>query len=568
MQFTEQQLKEILLDQGYIEEKDFTAAKKYAKSHNANLIEYFFVENVLSKDIIGQAVAEYFSVPYINLTNEKLDENIVKLIPEIVARNKGVVAVNSDSEGVKLGMQNPRDLETKNFVEKKLGQVAKVYYIDDDDLNRALSVYGSDIDLDVLNVLKSLNNPRLSNEQRDDIVVEFVDMVLKYGYENRASDIHITPQVDRVTFRFRIDGVMHDVFVVEKGQAPADFLSFILTRIKILAKMATDIHFAAQDGKLRYLVNDNWLDIRISIVPITYGENIVMRLLYPKNKQLGLVDLGFSSDNLKKVKKAIKNPHGMILVTGPTGSGKTTTLYSILKLLNKREINLATIEDPVEYDIEGVTQIQVNPKTNLTFAKGLRALVRQDPDILMVGEIRDAETADIAINSSLTGHLVLSTLHTNDAVTALPRLLDMGIQPFLVSSTVNLVIAQRLVRKICNHCRTSYKLTKEELAVLTENADFQSILSDLKVKDFGSARIYKGAGCKVCSNTGYNDRFGIFEVLEVDEKIRNLILTHASSDEILKKAKEEGMTTMLYDGIEKVLNGVTSIQEVMRVTQL
>ncbi|EKE06616.1 MAG: Type II secretion system protein E [uncultured bacterium] len=568
MQFTEQQLKEILLDQGYLEEKDFNNAKKYAKSHNTSLMEYFFVENVLSKDIIGQAVAEYFAVPYINLTNEKLDPNIVKLIPEIVARNKGVVAISSDVEGVKLGMQNPKDLESKNFIEKKIGQVVKVYYIDDDDLEKALSVYGSDIDSDVTKILKSLNNSRLSNEEKDDIVVEFVDMVLKYGYENRASDIHITPQVDRITFRFRIDGVMHDVFVVEKDKAPRDFLSFILTRIKILSKMATDIHFAAQDGKMRYLINDNWLDVRISIVPITYGENIVMRLLYPKNKQLGLIDLGLSDDNLKKIKKAIKNPHGMVLVTGPTGSGKTTSLYSILKLLNKREINMATIEDPVEYDIEGVTQIQVNPKTNLTFAKGLRALVRQDPDILMVGEIRDAETADIAINSALTGHLVLSTLHTNDAVTALPRLLDMGIQPFLVSSTINLVIAQRLVRKICNHCRTSYKLTKEEMAILSENADFKHILADLNVKDFSTSRIYKGVGCKVCNNTGYNDRFGIFEILEVNESIRNLILTHASSDEILKKAKEEGMTTMLYDGIEKVLNGVTTIQEVMRVTQL
>ncbi|PIZ96831.1 MAG: hypothetical protein COX80_00315 [Candidatus Magasanikbacteria bacterium CG_4_10_14_0_2_um_filter_33_14] len=568
MQFSEQQLQEILLDQGYIEEKDFTNAKKYAKSHNTNLIEYFFVENVLSKEIVGQAVAEYFGVSYIDLGNERVDEDVVKMIPELVSRNKGVVAINADEHGVKVGMQNPKDLETKNFLEKKLGQVVNVYYIDDEDLNRALSVYGSDIDVEVQKILKSLNNTKLSNEERDDIVVEFVDMILKYGFENRASDIHVTPQVDRVTFRFRIDGVMHDVFVVEKGQAPADFLSFILTRIKILAKMATDIHFAAQDGKMRYLINKNWLDIRISIVPISYGENIVMRLLYPKNRQLGLVDLGLSSDNLKKVKKAIQNPHGMILVTGPTGSGKTTTLYSILKILNKREINLATIEDPVEYDMEGIVQIQVNPKTNLTFAKGLRALVRQDPDILMVGEIRDAETADIAINSALTGHLVLSTLHTNDAVTALPRLLDMGIQPFLVSSTVNLVIAQRLVRKICNHCRTSYKLTKDELSVLTENSDFQAILSDLKVKDFASSRIYKGVGCKICNNSGYSDRFGIFEVIEVDESIRNLILQHASSDVILKKAKENGMTTMLYDGIEKVLNGVTTIQEVMRVTQL
>ncbi|MDD4333096.1 MAG: GspE/PulE family protein [Patescibacteria group bacterium] len=292
-----------------------------------------------------------------------------------------------------------------------------------------------------------------------------------------------------------------------------------------------------------------------------------MRLLSSKGREFSLTDLGLSEFNFKKVKKAIDKPHGMILVTGPTGSGKTTTLYAVLKILNTRDINIATIEDPVEYDIEGISQIQVNPKTNLTFAKGLRAILRQDPNIIMVGEIRDEETAGIAVNSALTGHLVLSTLHTNDAATCLPRLLDMGVKPFLVASTVNVAIAQRLVRRLCEKCRFSYKITPEEIGRIQAEQGILDIFLSKGHKDLSDLRLYKSRGCKVCNNTGFKGRLGIFEVLEMSENIKELILQHASSDEITKVAKQNGMTTIFEDGIDKVLNGVTTLDEVMRVSK-
>jgi type II secretory ATPase GspE/PulE/Tfp pilus assembly ATPase PilB-like protein len=331
--------------------------------------------------------------------------------------------------------------------------------------------------------------------------------------------------------------------------------------------MRTDEHQKAQDGKFRFNVGSETIDIRVSIVPVTQGENVVMRLLSSSNRRFGLADLGLNDNNLEILRKAMKNPHGMILVTGPTGSGKTTTLYAIINILNKRNIHIATIEDPVEYDIESVTQIQVNSKTNLTFAKGLRALVRQDPDIIMVGEIRDEETADIAVNSAMTGHLVLSTLHTNDAATAIPRFLDMGVEPFLIASTVNIVIAQRLVREICPKCRISYQPTHEESLMVEGNPGAKAIFKAKAGKDFSKLRLYKGAGCKICGQTGYSGRIGIFEILEMTEDIKKLVVSRASSDDIMSVAiKKNKMTTMLEDGIEKVLAGETTMEEVLRVT--
>jgi type II secretory ATPase GspE/PulE/Tfp pilus assembly ATPase PilB-like protein len=330
-----------------------------------------------------------------------------------------------------------------------------------------------------------------------------------------------------------------------------------------LSKLRTDEHRSAQDGKIRADMGDKKLDIRISIVPVIEGEKIVMRLLSERVHQVGLEDLGFASDDLVKLKKEYAKPYGMILATGPTGSGKTTTLYGILKILNRREVNISTIEDPVEYDIEGVNQIQVNPKTNLTFAAGLRSILRQDPNIIMVGEIRDEETAEIAINSAMTGHLVLSTLHTNDAPTALPRFLEMGIEPFLVASTVNIIIAQRLVRKICSQCIISESITAEDL-----KKKFPPALID---RYFGAEkkeiRIYHGKGCKTCSDTGYAGRVGIFEVLVVTEMIRDLIMKRANADQVRALAITEGMQTMIEDGIRKVLAGITTLEEVIRVTR-
>lgn len=333
-----------------------------------------------------------------------------------------------------------------------------------------------------------------------------------------------------------------------------------------MARMRIDEHRSAQDGKLRFHTDDtHFTDIRISIVPTKYGENVVMRLLSAEGRQYTLGTLGFSGNDLERINAAVDSPHGMILVTGPTGSGKSTTLYGVLKKLNKRNVHIATIEDPVEYDIEGVTQIQVNEQTNLSFANGLRALVRQDPDIIMVGEIRDQETAGIAVNSALTGHLVLSTLHTNDAPTALPRLLDMHVEPFLVASTIEVIIAQRLVRKICPSCIGSYVPDTTEKKKLFRATIVKDLLKKKGYTEKKKMTLYKGSGCKVCNQTGYIGRMGLFEVLAMTETLRALVMQEASADEIRGQAVKEGMTTMLEDGIAKALEGQTTIEEVLRV---
>ncbi len=458
-------------------------------------------------------------------------------------------------------MTNPADVETRLLVEKRVGHNVEVYYTTEPAFEEALSGYKSSLKEAFQKVLKKFKDKKKTREERDEIVVEIVDMLLQYAHQNKTSDLHIEPYHDRIMVRFRVDGVMHDVLNIDKTLA-----SVILSRIKIMAKMRTDEHLSAQDGKLKFKVGKERVDVRVSVVPVTHGENVVMRLLSSRSRQFSLTSLGLGSKDLKKIKRAIKNPHGMLLVTGPTGSGKTTSLYAVLKILNRREVHIATIEDPVEYDIEGITQIQVNTKTKLTFAKGLRSLVRQDPDIIMVGEIRDEETADIAVNSALTGHLVLSTLHTNDAPTTLPRLLDMNVEPFLVASTVNVVIAQRLVRKICSHCRVSYTMDDEEVALAESNEGVKAYSKLKGHKDLKKLRVYKGQGCKTCGDTGYNGRIGVFEVLEMTENIRQLVIQHASSDEIMAQAKKNGMSTMLDDGMDKVFNGKTTLSEVLRVT--
>jgi type II secretory ATPase GspE/PulE/Tfp pilus assembly ATPase PilB-like protein len=351
---------------------------------------------------------------------------------------------------------------------------------------------------------------------------------------------------------------LHDVLF-----SPKKLHEQVATRIKVLSTLRTDEHMTPQDGKMRMALEEEDLDIRVSILPIVYGEKIVLRLLASRFRQFSLVDLGMNEVDLAKVNKAFTKSFGMILSTGPTGSGKTTSIYAVLKIINTREKNITTIEDPVEYRIKGVNQIQTNPKTDLTFASGLRSILRQDPNVIFVGEIRDSETAGIAVNAALTGHLVLSTLHTNDAATALPRLTDMKVEPFLVASTVNVIIGQRLIRKICEMCKGSKDITEEQL--------LQNLPAETIRKYFGdkqNMRVYHGAGCEVCHFTGYAGRIGIFEVLEVSNEIRKLITEKNDSDVIVKQAVKEGMTTMLDDGLSKVIKGLTTIEEVLRVTKI
>ena len=385
-------------------------------------------------------------------------------------------------------------------------------------------------------------------------VIKIVDTVIEQANALRASDIHMDPEEKALRLRFRVDGVLHDVY-----HFPKEVHSEILTRIKVLSGLRTDEHQAAQDGRLRLALKEGGnLDVRVSITPTYYGENCVMRLLSDHaSDELSLEKLGFSKDNMERINRAMKRPYGMILATGPTGSGKTTTLYMILKKINVPEVSIVTIEDPIEYSLPGVDQIQVNPKTGLLFSTGLRSILRQDPNVIMVGEIRDGETANIAINAAMTGHMVLSTLHTNDAPTTLPRLLDLGVEPFLIASTLNIAIGQRLVRTICPDCKVKKVFTDAELAALRES---------ISVKLLGTNKIfYKGEGCNRCSGSGYKGRVGIHEVLEVTEKIRDLIMKKANADEIRRAAIEEGMITMMQDGFEKVVNGETTIEEILRV---
>jgi type IV pilus assembly protein PilB len=384
-------------------------------------------------------------------------------------------------------------------------------------------------------------------------IIKLVQSIINEAHTLRASDVHFDPQSENLRIRYRIDGMLQDVHTCQK-----EIHSEIISRIKIMAGLRTDEHQAAQDGRFRTMLNEELpVDVRVSIVPTYHGENAVLRLLSDKADDFNLQTLGFNESNRKKILAAIAKPYGMILATGPTGSGKTTTLYTLLKTLNTEEASVITIEDPIEYAIDGIEQIQVNPRTGLTFANGLRSILRQDPNIIMVGEIRDAETAGIAVNTALTGHLVLSTLHTNDAATTLPRLLDMKIESFLIASTVNVALGQRLVRKICANCKTAKPITAAELKSLS-NVISPQTLSRNKV-------FYYGKGCAKCNNSGYRGRVGIHEVLVPDAKIREAVLRKASASEIRQIAVEQGMITMVEDGFLKAQGGLTTIEEVLRM---
>lgn len=401
--------------------------------------------------------------------------------------------------------------------------------------------------------LKFLNGVEEELKQGQGLsIINLVSQMIENAYYMRASDIHIDPQQDNVRVRLRIDGILYDAHFL-----PKSIHSEVISRIKIMAALRTDEHQAAQDGRFRFASEGkNPIDVRVSIAPTYYGENAVLRLLADKAEEFTLESLGFSKNDQHKILQAIRRPYGMILSTGPTGSGKTTALYTLLKILNTKDVAIITIEDPIEYAIEGINQIQANPRTGLTFANGLRSILRQDPNIIMVGEIRDVETAGIAVNTALTGHLLLSTIHTNDAATTLPRLLDMKIEPYLIASTVNVAIGQRLVRKICPHCKIEKKPTATEQKSLAE-AIPQATLA--KIKAF-----YHGKGCEKCNQMGYTGRIGIYEVMVIDNAVRDAVLKKLPASEIKRVAVHQGMTTMLDDGMEKAKTGITTIEEVLR----
>ena len=536
------------LDQAFLE----------SQKQNIPLEDILLTKDLISDEDLGKTISDLVSLPFVRLSETSIQKKILQIIPEVVAKKQKVIAFKKDKNGLSIAMSNPANMQIKDFIEKKAGIPVIVYFATARDTNNALFLYNKDLAATFDEIIKE--NVREAQvlgggKQVDPPIVKIVDVILSYAYQNKASDIHIEPLKQRTLIRFRIDGILHDILSL-----PVELHRPISIRIKVLSNLRTDEHSAAQDGKLQFNLEGEEVDVRVSIVPITGGEKVVLRLLSERSRQFSLNDIGLSENDLKKVKKASDKPYGMILSTGPTGSGKTTTVYTILKLLNKRDVNIMTIEDPVEYDMEGVNQIQVNEKTNLTFAEGLRSIVRQDPDIILVGEIRDYETADIAINSAMTGHIVLSTVHTNDAATAIPRLLDMKVEPFLLASTVNIIIAQRLVRKIHTRCRVSEEIKITELTKYADESLIKKIFGREK-----TVRIYRGKGCQLDHGIGYEGRIGIFEVLMVDDDTRRAIVERKDANVIKNIAIKNGMTTMIEDGLFKVKEGITTIEEVLRV---
>ncbi len=558
-------LEKILLETKIMTPDGFTLAKKSAKAEGVTLFKYISDANIIPDSQLGQLVANALSLPYIDLKYLHIPDEILHIIPEVVARKRKIMAFSKDNNGLHVAMADPNNLEIVNFLQKKTGFPIVVHYATDKNIGEAMDLYAKDVVLafeDILaqNIKQAKGAPH--EKSAEPSIIKIVDTIIEYAYKNKASDVHLEPEETYSLLRFRIDGVLHDIV-----RLPIKIHDQIVTRIKILSNLRTDARQIPQDGKISKKIFDEALNLRVSIVPITGGEKVVLRLLSEKAHQLTLSDLGFRGESLEKIKRAYNKPYGMILATGPTGSGKTTTLYAILKDLNTRDVNIMTIEDPVEYDLENISQIQVNPKAGLNFANGLRSIVRQDPDIILVGEIRDEETAKIAVNSAMTGHLVLSTLHTNDAATTIPRLFDMGVEPFLVASSVNVIVGQRLVRRICEECRVSEDITEDSMKKYLREIPMTSIKKHFGDNSQKRMRVYKGKGCDICGGTGYNGRVGIYEVLEVDEDVRKAIVSKENASIVAQIAVSHGMLTMLEDGLDKVAMGMTTLDELIRATK-
>lgn len=552
------QLQSLLVEHAVAPKERIQEVRDQSIASHGSFVNELIDKGVVSDEQIGTIIASYLKFPFIVLSKVAIPEEVFHIIPEKIARKYKTVVFGRSADGVQIAMIEPKATDLIDMVSKKTNQKIFLYYATERDVENTLQIYKKVLQKTIDELLRD-DIKKATTLVSDDLpIAKIVDVLLDSAYQDKASDVHIEPEENNSLIRFRIDGVLHDVLRVPKALHDR-----IMTRIKVLSSLRTDEHLSAQDGKMRMALEEEQIDIRVSILPVSEGEKAVLRILSSNSREYSLADLGMNEPDLKKVNNAYTKSYGMILSTGPTGSGKTTSIYAILKILNTRDKNITTIEDPVEYRVKGASQVQVNVKTNLTFANGLRSILRQDPNIIFVGEIRDSETAAIAVNAALTGHLVLSTLHTNDAATAIPRLSDMKVEPFLVASTVNLIIAQRLLRKICDSCKEQISLPRGEME--------KHILPAMIEKHFGtgdSISLFAGKGCKVCHKTGYLGRLGVFEVLEVSKEIRRLISLNSDSDEINKQAVIEGMTTMLDDGLDKVKKGFTTLEEVLRVTKV
>jgi type II secretory ATPase GspE/PulE/Tfp pilus assembly ATPase PilB-like protein len=565
---------DLLVSTQYITIEDCKLALSSTNNDPAIAIDYLVQNSIITYDIIGQALAESWGVSYFDLNTFIPSKDDVIKIPESVARELRLVYFKDLEDKIQISSDNPVVLQENAKLiikrEEKSGFIGgKKEITEEKDLEQELIKlfqkpieFGYSLTQDIDRLLLSYKAPLASRfvsimDKFDTVAPEIVEEIIEEALEERVSDIHFEPQYDKsVRIRFRVDGMLQEV-----GDVPLSYYENILNLIKVKSQLRTDEHFIPQDGAIRFQKNNFIADVRISILPTVYGEKIVMRVLANSMSQITLETIGLNDRNIKTLRRASQKPFGMVLVTGPTGSGKSTTLYSILKTVNDEGRNITTIEDPVEYKIPGVNHIQVNKETDLSFARGLRSILRQDPNIILVGEIRDDETAQIAINAALTGHLLFSTVHANDGESTLPRLLNMDIDPFLLSTTLQLIVAQRLVRKICPACVYTYTVNRTELEE-TVGESLERFFPEDKLT------LYRGKGCPNCSFTGYKGRSGLYQLIEMSEELRELVLHKPTSDIIAKVSRKQGSLSLFEDGIEKVKIGVTTLDEVMRVAQI
>lgn len=592
MRISDDTLIKLLVKGGIQTAEQLDVLKEESTRLNRPLQDIIIEKQVIDEPSLKKLFADYAEIPYIEIDPRDIPQDVLNKIPERIARQYNAVIFQIDDDGlVHLAMDDPDDVQAVSFIEKEVGENTKVYIAPHENILQCLENYRGDVNEELNEVIDIQREDDGTAQQvteaevaEDSPIAQTVNLLLEYAIRSQASDIHIEPREEYVQIRYRIDGVLREV-----NQLPRNVLGALVSRIKILSNLKIDERRVPQDGRFKIKVAGKQYALRVSTLPIADGEKVVMRILDESNQAVSLTDLGYWGHSLSIITEAIAEPNGMVLITGPTGSGKSTSLFSVLTMLNRPDVNISTIEDPVEYKIPGVNQTQTNVKAGMTFANGLRALLRQDPNIIMVGEIRDGETANLGVQAALTGHLVFSTLHTNNAATCLPRLLDMGIEPFLIASTVKAVVGQRLVRRLCMVCRQQYTPDQPEIEEmvhlfnlkegqtfadihrLEKQAADQSVGGEtpLGTDERTVLHLWKAnpEGCDECNHTGYKGRIGIYEVLGVSVPVQKMIVSNATSNQIQDQAISEGMTTMQTDGLIKSLRGNTTLEEVLRVTR-
>ncbi|MFA5933344.1 MAG: GspE/PulE family protein [Microgenomates group bacterium] len=559
-------IEDVLFKQGIITQQQLSAIKLEAINSGQTTEQILAQHQLVAPAKMAAARATLMGVPFINLEGKAVSSEVLNFVPEVVARRYRIIPFDKKGDKLFVAMADPLDLQVIQFIEKKSALYVKPYLAVTEDITKAINdQYSQNLTSEVTSALKEVSELQSekaaeAQEEKAEVIHEapvanIITQLLQFAVSSRASDIHIEPLDDRTRVRYRIDGILHEKIILPRTVHDA-----LVSRIKILSNLKIEEKRLPQDGRFSYSAGKDIYDLRVSTVPTIYGEKVVMRLLPKTTIPPTLQELGLRGIALKNFEVQILRPHGIILICGPTGSGKTTTLYSVLTRLSTTKVNMVTVEDPVEYQIPGANQVQVNPTIGLTFASALRSFLRQDPNIMLVGEVRDAETAELAIQAALTGHQVFSTLHTNTASGALPRLLDMGMEPFLLASSINACVGQRILRKICPHCKSSYTPLPEI------QASFRKVLGKLYPAE-KPILLFKGGGCAECGGTGYQGRIGIFEVLTVSSKIMQMILERASAQAIETESIAEGMITLKQDGYMKALEGVTSLEEVLRVAE-